>query len=447
MNRSKINIHGKKKQFLIKFIIIVEIISLLFLIVNFFFNSTFFIKIQEYGFEDSNLEAKIINIEQNEFDINVIPDKYNTGFRSMTAIKYVDKPGLYDGIYYKYGSNETLLCLDFYYNNENTENIIYIENKDFSGIDFAFYHFALVKTPKKVIFNNCNFSSLYSPKEDTLINVIFNNCSFKSFYGSNATFNNCYFGGSYLDALVPFRNINVNNCYISDLSYVSEVDIIHSDGTQIYGYKDLDAKNIFFTNTRFEIPLISRTNSKSSINACIMIQLEYSNGINISFENCIINGGGFSIYAWTNNPEYYLSNVRLDNIKIGCMKKYGNIYPEISEGVMLTNIEETNSLYIGSVWKDESNNIHLSVTNDTNSDRTLLIYTEQGWSTFSIPACPLQSDFILDKTDFSELPFDIDLNTNQKSSYIVCFDNTENNYKQIRFVNWSNQQIFVPFEY
>lgn len=420
-----------------KKLIISEIILLLFILLRLILVGCLNTKIN-FNTSLSRLPSfSVSQIKKKEVDYRVIPDKYNTGYVSKPGVTVINQPGNYNGLYYKYGANNSLLCLDFLYNNQETENIIYIEDTDFSSVNLAFYHFEDVKKPKIIIFNNCKFKSVTAPREDTQITTIFNNCSFNSFYGSNSIFNRCYFGESYADAIVPFRNVYVYNSYISNIAQKNTGKVIHTDGTQIYGHKNLDVENIYFENCRYETPNISIADSNSYVNACIMLQLEYSNGKNISFKNCIINGGGFSIYAWSKNPKFDLSSVTFSDINIGCLKKYGDIYYGTSPGVLFNNIVETDSLYIGSVWKDSNNKIHISVTNDTNQIRTLLIYTESGLHENIIPACPLSSDIIENKIEFNDLPFDIDINTNQDSSFIVCYDATTNELKQIRYVNWS----------
>lgn len=421
-----------------KKLIIFEIILLLFILSRLLFVSYLNTKISLNTYPSILTTFLDRKIKKMKVDYRVIPDKYNTGYVSKPGVTVINQPGNYNGLYYKYGANNSLLCLDFYYNNQDTESIIFIEDTDFSSVKLAFYHFEEIDKPKIIIFNNCKFKSVTAPREDTQITTIFNNCSFNSFYGSNSIFNRCYFGESYADAIVPFRNVYVYNSYISNIAQKNTEKVIHTDGTQIYGHKNLDVENIHFENCRYETPNIPISDNKSYVNACIMLQLEYSSGKNISFKNCIINGGGFSIYAWSKNPKFDLSSVTFSDINTGCLKKYGDIYYRTSPGVTFDNITETDSLYIGSVWKDSNNKVHISVTNDTNQDRTLLIYTESGLQKFIIPACPLSSTIMENNIKFDDLPFDIDINTNQDSSFIVCYDATTNDLKQIRYVNWSH---------
>ena len=72
-------------------------------------------------------------------------------------------------------------------------------------------------------------------------------------------------------------------------------------GIQIYGNNTdstVKTENIHFDNCRFEMPSLRYPNAKKAyVNACIMLQTEFSDGDNMSFENCYINGGGYSMYA------------------------------------------------------------------------------------------------------------------------------------------------------
>ena len=69
------------------------------------------------------------------------------------------------------------------------------------------------------------------------------------------------------------------------------------------------AKDILYKNCRFEIPQIAPKGSKAGVNACNMLQLEYSGAESIKFEDCILNGGGYSIYAHSISKKYPLKNI------------------------------------------------------------------------------------------------------------------------------------------
>ena len=74
----------------------------------------------------------------------------------------------------------------------------------------------------------------------------------------------------------------------------------------------------------------------------------------------------------------------IENVKFGCTSKYGKFYTHFDDNVTLKDISNTDSLYIGSVWKD-SGKTHFSVTNDTDFERTLTIVTDNGLNMFQQP--------------------------------------------------------------
>ena len=76
------------------------------------------------------------------------------------------------------------------------------------------------------------------------------------------------------------------------------------------------------------------------MNACIMLQLEYSGAESIKFEDCILNGGGYSIYAHSISKKYPLKNIEFKNIQVGGAKTYGSIYPDVSSAVTFENAKE-----------------------------------------------------------------------------------------------------------
>ena len=84
--------------------------------------------------------------------------------------------------------------------------------------------------------------------EDARISYVFEDCTLRNFQGSNATFTRCRLGGSSGDALNPYRNVTLRNCYIADLAHPDSVDTVHSDGVQIFGYQLLLQENISFGN-------------------------------------------------------------------------------------------------------------------------------------------------------------------------------------------------------
>lgn len=374
-------------------------------------------------------------IKETVADINVIPDQYNCGAKGNLTL--VTAGQTINNVKFKVSSGKNVM--EFGYGNKHISGTVTFENMDFSNNDMGFYNENLVDRDIKVIFNNCKFAQIKTSQVASRMQYEFNNCTLISFYGCNATFNRCLFGEHYRDGIIPFQNVTVNDCYIKDMASTDPASAgIHSDGTQMYGHKDAEVKDVYFNNCRFEVPAVQTGSNSASVNACIMVQLEYNNGKNIYFKNCKINGGGYSIYARTTTDKYTLSNVVFENIDVGGAKLFKTVYSKVSDGVEFINVNDTDSLYVGSVWQ-ENETTHFSVSNDTNIARKLTIYTDCNTYTFEIPACPDGKNLY---DEFSDYPFDIDISVPEKCNYAVCFDSTEeNNEKQLRFVNWTNQEI------
>lgn len=378
-------------------------------------------------------------VQPTDADTNIMPDKYNTGAKGDLIM--VGLGDTVNGIKFVPGNNSTVNALDFPKKNAHISGTVTFENYDFSSYPLWTYSEYDIKVPIKVIFNNCKFSQIATGKTETLISYEFNNCTINSFKGSNATFNQCMFGKSYSDGIVPFINVSVNDCFFCDMASTSEEGAgLHTDGTQIYGYADLDVTNVSYNNCRFEIPAIETGGNTAYINACIMLQLEYSNAKNVSFSNCTVNGGGYSIYARDINKGFTFEDVTFDNIRVGCTKLYGSFFPYISSGIVMKNIGETQNLYVGSVWK-ENGKTHFSVTNDTDIERELVIYADGKQYYYRIPACPSGG---VSLSSYEEYPFDIDIVLPVDCGYAVCYDNTISGAaKQIRFENWSGGQVYL----
>ncbi len=385
-----------------------------------------------------------VKIEQTIEDVCVIPDKYNTGCNgNLTKVVMDAENGTtINGVLFIAGSNATRHVLDFYYRNKEISGTVTIENCDFSDYSLWVYNTEKVDREIHVVFNNCNFSGVSTARNIGKVSFTFNHCTFRNFNGGNSTFNKCQFGKSYSDGMVPFQNVHVNDCFFTDMGSIAATGKeIHTDGVQIYGYKDVDVLDVSYTNCRFEIPPVSPAGSTAYINACIMLQLEFANAKDVLFRDCIVNGGGYSIYAESKYEGLTFDNVVFQGIRFGAAKKYGVFYPKIDPAISIKDISGTDNLYIGSVWK-EAGETHLSVTNDTNQERTLQIYTDTSQYTYTIPACPLGSE-MADAITYADLPFDVDIVLPQDCRYVVCYDTTINGYgRQIRFMNWSEEEVY-----
>ncbi len=372
-----------------------------------------------------------------EYDYREIPDKYNTGCSGSLA--KINSACTVDGVEYSLGNNGTMLVIDWYYRNKDAATDIVIRNVDFSDLDFGIRNAASVDVQRTVRFENCKFGNVSVEVEQESAQYIFVDCSFVRFQGSNSSFENCFFGGSSGDAMNPFRNITVIDSYFCEFPQWND-NGIHTDAVQVYGKADIDAMNITFSNCRIEIPIIKVDGRKTLINACLAVGMEYSNAQNFLFEDCIINGGGYSIYA-TKKGDWVLDDVVFRNISVGKGRLFGEIYPHIADGVVFDNVYSTERLYVASVWRDSLGKIHLSVTNDTAEDKFLIVVTENGRQEIFIP-CKATAE-AEGAREYYDLPIDIEVVTaDAGSNWVVCYDGEETAENQIRFVNWGYSEVY-----
>lgn len=403
-----------------------------------------------------------IKVTQQEDDLYPIPDKYSTGVKG--TLKTAKADGFYGGIQFKMsvhkdtGAVTANIRADWLTDLPGDQAII--ENLDFSKMDVKALMEYTMEQDVTIIFRNCKFGKVSKDRENRRLNFVFENCSLVKFEGSNAKFLNCALGGSTDDAMHLYRNVSVTGCYFSDMSMSSAST--HVDGVQLFGderkksgkYPErgtnqpdakeelVDVYNIHFDHCRFEIPDLKIPDNKAGVNACFSMSLEFSNADDVTFYNSIVNGGSHPIYACTRTGENLtITNSAYHNIRVGGSKLEAPLYPKY-DGVPITDLRELDSLYVASVWKNETG-IHLSVTNDTLQKRTLLIVTDKGNFKKSFAACPNGVDFSR-ITKFSQLPFDQKVTVPKDCKYVVCLDVTDPKYvKQVRFVNYSGEDVYI----
>lgn len=348
-----------------------------------------------------------------------IPDRFNTGIDEDTELTEIVEEGTYGGLLYRIGAGGQLV-LDLVYSNRQAGKEIEIRDMDFSGYPLLMVNEGQIREETTVAFENCKFDAVTTGREDARISYVFEDCTLRNFQGSNAMFTGCRLGGSSGDALNPYRNVTLRDCYIADLAHPDSREKVHSDGVQIFGYPELTAENISFDNCRFEVPAIP--GGGSYVNACLMIAPEKSGAKGIYFTNCILNGGGYTIYTLV-KEQFSLEDVMLCNIAVGDAARYGTFYHRnVTEGVTMENIHATETLYVGSRFKDAQGLIHFSVTNDTAEERTLMIVTPSQTITLPIKACLPYEDRTADMT-FEDFPFDIDVAV-PGAGWAVCYDVT-----------------------
>ena len=402
----------------------------------------------EFGaFESIRLRAVIKTISMTEEDIHVIPDKYNTGCNG--DLKKVEYDDVIEGVRFKksQSGDKAQLIIDLNTVKDSDDSLVF-SNLDFSGQDVVVYNENKVDSGKKIslIFFNCKFK-VFRTGEDCPDNVSYEfiKCSFIRFIGSQAVLERCNLGHSYNDAMVLFKNVTVKDSYISDLAvYDTAGSGVHSDGVQLYGRENIDIRNINIIRCRFEIPAIKTGENTASVNACLMLQPEYANAVGVHFINCIINGGGYSIYAECKqrNKSISMSDISFENIKVGYAKLFGTLYPTVDSNVKMFQVVDQDSLYVSSVWKDKDG-IHLITTNDTGTERVLKVVTETGVYKFTIPACRGSRDLRYDTSGltFADFPLDIDIVIPKESGYVVCYDCFDKVNKQIRFVSFDDDSV------
>lgn len=376
---------------------------------------------------------------EQEEDITIIPDRYNTG--AQGKLTPVTSDCYISGVLFKTGNK-----LNLYYQPKGVEipDTIVVENYDFSSTKFSESDVDKVTKAVTIIYRNCKFQS-YNISGVGLIKRQFENCTFTHFSGSDATFINCYFGsGADGDGVDPKRNCTFINCMIADL--IQQADVageIHVDGFQIFGCQNgMNNSEIKFENCRFEMPYISVPVPSGKINCPIAIIMRYSDANNISFNNCHVNGGlyyGIMVFQY----EQKVTNLSFNNIKVGGASKHLYTGDGEFKDMMSKKVNATDSLYVASVRKLEDG-VHISVTNDTNQERTLSIVSNMGRRNISIPACPKGLDISSDIMTYADYPFDIDILV-EDAEWIACFDTTDG-VEQIRFVNWSGAPVYVDMD-
>ena len=417
------------------------------------------------------LNADTIKVSAGKTDIDVVPDLYNTGPQvkeeSMvkpegTAIKCKlnGKDATLNAVFSGQEGNYSY-ALNFAYTNNDVNGEYVFENTDFSDHDFKLLGADAIATSGRSVvlhFINCKFKSFAGTRYSANnLSMTFEYCSFISVQGSDSTFDHCLFGGGVSDRMNLFVNCYVNNSYIYNPTRESDKDGVHIDGIQIYGDASSVTGNIHYNNCRFEMPSIKYPGApNASVNACIMLQTEYSDGDDISFENCYVNGGGYTMYVHGCKGTK-LSNIVLRNIHFGCAAQYGRLYPDRPEHDDVEWNEDTwddaSTLYVGTVTKDvEAGKTTLCVTNDTNQNRYFKIYTSTGNVYLrSIKACPLYKEFSERKLSFAQLPFDQKYEIPECCDWLVVCDvtnipgQTTTKETVIRFQNWTEKET-VQFE-
>lgn len=390
-------------------------------------------------------------IQQQYRDTHIIPDRFNTGCDESLLTPCITQDGYMQDFYWKLYNKGT--TLGFSFSNPNNAGkvgtTITISNIDFTTFPLVqSFDNSNVDVDTYLIFENCKFNELTLIGSEYL-HIEVNDCTAKELTLTYTDAHRCLIGGSYIDGLRVFHHSTIEDSYIRDLCYWSK-DSYHSDGIQIYGKTGEDCVDIFLNNCRFEVvsyPVYKHdVLSSSYINACIMLQLEASSGNNIHFDHCVVNGGNYTCYSWViPDVPYTLTNVSFDDCQFGYSDTLGLLYTRTDPNTEFNDCFRTNKLYVGSIWKDSNNDVHISVTNDTLTDRTLWVRTEDGLKKYYIPHSFSQKigydEYHTDEgASFWDYPIDMDFNIG-KTDYVVCYDDSVRPENQIRYISFNGTQV------
>ena len=430
--------------------------------------------------EDCGVSA-LVTIEQTGADTLVMPDRYNTGagsiYHASETIIPVNGAGVYNGSKIS-GSTTGAMNLDTSGIDLSTTKEIVVSNLDLSNNSYFSLSDFGQNTDITIRFVNCIFKNIRSFRDgvNTKAKYIFDYCTIVNFGGSNATFNYCNFGAETdADAFNPMQNVYVNHCFVGNRPPIGYEKELHTDAVQIYGYgpgqRLIEAVNQRYYNFRCELPSIPYTGSHSYANSCLMISLDYNHADNITFEHCYINGTGCPIMIYDNpHPEFHndttpnhMTNILYRDIFSGCGSQFQTTVIKLvneESKVTLGNREfgvgtswipnptsiegfETfaHSLYVGSVWEADGKT-HISVSNDTNKVRNLRVFTNNGTYDLTVDRFPLYFELVRD-TSYFELPLDIDFVIDGTFDWLVCYDVTDGNYQQVRYVNHTDEPVIL----
>lgn len=348
----------------------------------------------------------------------VIPDKYNTGI-TISEDELI--------------SAETAIGLNTYitYSTQKTYGTIY-ENILFTGQ-------TCFKTANAagITFKNCKFKANNSEayaliisgewRDDLYWNFI--NCEFDGFKSAavqpqtNTKYVNCKFHNLGADGGKVTSNGGYENCYFYDIGYV---DGAHADGIQT----TIVNKNFYIKNCRFDVV----KNGNSGI-----FFWQEADSENAVIKDVLINGGNYSVYLGYKYPEKNdctITNLNVENVKIGSGYQYGafncndNNYSSLySDG----NISDQTKLFVSSTSYNDGK-IKLHVSNYTSAERKLVIKTDKVSKEVNIPAHPSYAES--QSLSMDDLPIDLEYEVD--GNWLVCYDGSESDENQIRYVDFLN---------
>lgn len=384
------------------------------------------------------VKAAEVEVQENIYDTQVIPDMHNTGARGVLTPwrEY-------------FGFDESQDSCYLSANIQNTYGTVY-ENVDFSDV---------VVTLNKTGIQSCTFRNCFFGAEssynvnigtgwtDENVSVTFENCTFTNgtsasignAKGATVSFDKCLFYGVGGDAQKAYTDSTFTNCYFHSIGSTSGA---HADGLQASG----DVSNLVIRNCRFN----GVSYGEYITNACIFLTETTASGVknNITIEDVYLTGGNYSLYFnhdnTVENPTF-----TFNNINIGNAAQYGMFNAEESSDVVKASLNDEvkaiDSLHVSSVYtEDEKTSI--IVSNYTGESRELLVITEDGSYITSIVACPNYTNGMT-YSSLAEFPFDLSVDIEGSPEYIICYDVTdEANPKQLRFVSNTSNPVMVDID-
>lgn len=381
---------------------------------------------------------------QNRYDLHPLPDLRTVGCHGQLT-HYTEYFGVQP-----LGKNGLL------YLNKNANPVI--ENVLFDNGVQLYVNSNLVNLPEggKIILRNCKFvgdrtGSTAPIRIMTSQDWEISNCTFVGTPSAvcNITgqgqydFYNCYSTRGAGDGFKAEDNIYLHNCYCASSGLGLTA---HADGFQLSNTKGTKVETWRCDNV--EIP-----HAKVRSNASTFICLEIKSGLTqteyLDLSDFYENGGGYTTQIGGKMEGEVIQGLDFQRSIVGCSSQYGaERIPDYVPSSCVVDRKQADTCLVSSIWKDNGF-IHLLATNYVNSDRTLLVRTNKGLSTFIIPKCPTFNEIKTETVTpvgkeehykylwYSDLPYNVEyIIPDAGAEYVVCFDGQEDDAHQIRYVEF-----------
>ena len=370
------------------------------------------------------------NYNHNEYDIKVIPDRYNTGLANpganftlitseSTKMGDISLRKVDDGFYIDWNNGE----------NKSLSGEVIIENYDFQTNDFKLGTMNAWgytnESGVSVLFRNCKFTNVSLGSEsNSLITSHVENC----IISDGLICSHGHVKNSNITSLNGSDGINgdhvlFENVYVYDLDKPNDsLTTGHQDGVQFFSGDDYELKNV-----RIEFPAINYSYHKSNWSTNLFIQTDTTNA---TVDNCIFSG---------RHPNSYLVHVVNSGITVvDTLFQENSFYPGGLSLADCNNSKILGSVYVSSVFKS-GDKISIIATNDTFVPRTMKVITNKGETLFNFNQYWQMNDYTVDTKSFADYPIDVNCQINSDDvEWLVCFDVTDSsNPIQIRYVEFA----------